>query len=304
MLKTPAYKHVDIVASREVWRQNAKASRSTFKIDFNKIKILANWNTRIFFDGIEELAGDIAENGQLEPLRGDMSQDGSTFFVTDGERRYRAIKFLRSQGNEDFEFVEVLPNPSNMKPVDKIFMMISTGVQKSVYQPVEIANGLHRIKTDFQLSNEAIGKRLGRSRQWVDDMIKLAKAPEEVKSAVAEGKTTRTAVVVASRTKSSDEMAGIVKSATSGGNKMRVKDAAAGGKSKDALEEVNFDKEQNDQEKQINKISKCLNKMEGLSSGLNDQAQKDFNVQLKIARDQILELKNFYSKKKNKEVPV
>lgn len=313
-MSTPSYKNIETVANRDTWRKSSKAFRTSFKVDFKKIKVLPGWNTRIYFEAIEELALDIIENGLHEPLKGDMSLDGETFWITDGERRYRAIKWLRDReyvddnGKTVFEFVEVFPNPLTMKPVDKIFGMISSGVQKSVYKDVEIANGLLRIKTDFLLSNEAIGVRLGRSRQWVDDMIKLAKTPDEVKKAIEEGKTSKTAVIVASRTRSSDEMAGVLNSKTKGGAKMKVSDAAErqNGKSKadkDALPEVNFDKEQNEQEKQINQVAKCLYKMEGLSKGLNEQASKDFLVQFNKAVRIIGELKEFYSKKKNKEVP-
>jgi len=305
MSGTSMYSKIDIVGGRSVWRDNAKTARSTYRVHIKKIKVIPGWNARIFFDDLPELSLDIMENGLQVPLQGDLSPDGSIFYITDGERRFRAIQHILEafpERKKEFEYVEVFPNDTRTKPVDKLFNMLSSGVQKSMYRPVEIANGLLRIKTDFHLSNDAIGQKLGRSRQWVDDMIKLAKAPEEVKKELNDGNISRTAITVASRTKSKDEMVGIINEKKKGGKKTRVTDVSSK-KTDDALPDVNFDKEQNDQEKQINKIAKCLNKMEGIAAGLNKQAQKDFEVQLKIARDQITELKDFYSKKKNKTVP-
>lgn len=287
------------------------------------ITILEGWNARKTFTGIEELADDIEQNGLNEPLEGVLSADGKKFMLTDGERRYRAIKLLIDRAScakdkVDFSEIEVIPVPRGLKPQDMIVRMLSSGVQKSIYKDVEIADGILRLKTDFSLTNEDIGKKMGKSRQWVDNMVKLAKQPDEIKEAVSTGKAKKTNVLhdVVGQDKSglkhdkyvpikegplTDVVAGLIKpSVTPGLPPSLIKDGSNVSKD-DALAGVNFDKEQNEQEKQINIVSKYLNKIEGLGKGLNDQGQKDLEVYLKVIRDNVLLLKEFYGKRANKD---
>lgn len=312
-------------AGRDVWRDKAKTFRSTYKVHFKNIVIMPGWNARTIFEGIEELAGDMEVNGQMEPMEGVMSPQGK-FLLIDGERRYKAIELLRKRGIK-WEEVEVMPVPKSLEPKDILVRMLSSGVQKSMYKAVEIANGLLRLKTDFSLSNEEIGKSMGMSRQWVDNMIKLAKQPEEVKDKVAAGTLKKTDVLVPAKEKITDVAAGLLKqkpqpglpasltkdneksegggnpTAGSGANNSQ-QPVATSVSGKDALQGPNFDKEVNEQEAQINIIAKEVNKIEGLGKGLNEQGQKDLEKYLFVIRDNINKLKEFYGKAKNKAVVV
>ncbi len=315
------YEKLENGAGRDVWRSEAKTFRSTYKIPVKNVIILPGWNARTIFEGIEELAEDILQNGLNEPLEGVMDATGK-FMLTDGERRFRAIQLLRKRKEEGFDEVEVVPVPKSMKAPDIIIRMLSSGVQKSMYKEVEVANGLLRLKTDFELSNDEIGKKMGRSRQWVDNMIKLAKAPEPVKKEVAEGKIKKTAVVVPQKEDIKEVAAGLTKPAITPGlppslktenKKAEEQQAQAGAgiaasapatnvSGKDALQGVNFDKEVNEQEALINRIAKNLNKIEPLGKGLNDQGQKDLDTYLGCIRKDVEELKQYYSKIKNRQV--
>lgn len=312
------YDQLSNPASREVWRKKATSFRQTYKINIHSVKILEGWNTRQVFEGIEELADDIAENGLNEPLEGIMTT-GGRFLLTDGERRFKAIQLLRKRG-VDFTEVPVIPVPSQLKPQDMLVRMLSSGVHKSIYKDVEVANGLLRLKNDFELSNADIGKKMGKSRQWVDNMIKLAKQPDEVKNDLAAKKITKTAVVAPMKDKVTDVAAGMIKAKPIEGLPPSLKtdnqkaEAATGAGSsssappatnvsgKDALQGVNFDKEVNEQEAAINRIAKMLNKIESLGKGLNDQGKQDLDSYLKFARTDIDALKTYYSKFKNKQV--
>lgn len=309
--------------SRSAWRDNTKISRSTYKIEFKRIRVLEGWNIRTIFDGIEELADDIAANGLKEPLEGVLSKDGELFYIVDGERRYRAIKLLNERDIE-YDEVEVIPIPALMSVEGMVVRMLSSGVNKSLYKDVEIANCLLRLKEDFELSNEDIAKKIGRSRQYVDNMIKLAKLPIEVKDDIATGKVKKTAVLVPMKDKTTDVVAGMMKPTIQPGlpaslktdNKEAEKQSSSTGSNdlasqapaetkvsgKDALQGVNFDKEINEQEGQINAIWKEVNKVEGLAKGLNDQAQKDMDKYLYIIRDNLTKLKEYYGKQKNRMV--
>src|SRR5689334_10790102 len=96
------YEKLQNTGGRDVWRKNSKTNRSTYKIPFSKVVILEGWNTREVFEGLDDLADDLAVNGLNVPLEGDLSADGKHFYVTDGERRVRAIKMLIKAGSKDW----------------------------------------------------------------------------------------------------------------------------------------------------------------------------------------------------------
>lgn len=319
------YEKLENAAGRDVWRSNAKNSKSIYKVNLKQIVILKGWNVRTDFEGIEELAKDISVNGLIQPLEGVMSPDGK-FMLTDGERRYRALKLLVEQQFDFGDEVEVIPSPGKMTGSDLVVRMLSGGIQKSLYKPVEIANGLLRLKTDFNLSHKDIAEKMGMSRQWVDNHIKLAKQPEEVKDKVTSGEIKKTKVL-AMVDKVTDVTAGLHKPQVQPGlpaslktdnkkaeqqgmsmeaagklNQMSNTPPATEVSGKDALQGVNFDKENNPQEALVNNIMKNLNKLEPLAKGLNDQAKKDFEDRTGYIRKDLTELKEYYSKIKNKQV--
>lgn len=174
-------------ASRSVWRSKSgeiKNYRATYKIPVSYIKVIGGWNPRTVFDGIEELANDIIENDLIHPIQGDLSDDGSMFFIRDGERRYRAILYAIHVLGASIEEVEVMPYPVKHTDLDKLIENLSSD-KKSKYDNVDMSSAIIRLKENYDLSNLEIAKRLGYSRQWVDNMILFARY--EDKEAVRNG---------------------------------------------------------------------------------------------------------------------
>jgi len=297
------------LAARNDWRAHSLTARSTYKIPYSIMKTIDGWNPRTTFDEVElnELADDIFANGQNDPIRGDLLKDGSAFLIRDGERRFRAIGILIERGIE-FEYVEVMPYPVKTTEVDKLVSNLATE-KKVKYNPVEMANGVLRLKTQFSLTNEEIGTKMGKSRQWVDNQIRIAKADQETKNSIESGDMGVTKAVrhLASKTKASDEMSGILptsKNATKGNSFIPQELGLGGDKKEDAAPPVELEKELTEQEQWVADLKKALLKMEGLSSGLNDQAQSDFNYSFNWAMKQIELLVVFFSASKNKGVSV
>ena len=262
------------------WKTEAIRSRNIFKVPFSSIKIVSDWNPRTSFDGIEELALDIQTNGQLEPLHGDLSKDGTEFYLRDGERRYRAISLLVKNGIE-FEQVEVVPYSTKMLESDKFIANLASD-KKSKYPPIDMANAVLKLKEHYNLSNEEIGTKMGYSRQWVDNMVRLAKGPEEIKEQVSSGELNATKAVkqIAERTKPSDEMSGLIKPAShqSGDSRLTgIGDDIMGG-GNDALGI------KTETETIADQFYKNLAKIEGFGKGLNEQAQGDLNHVLNFLR--------------------
>lgn len=176
-------------ASRDDWRDKkngAKAFKTTYKVPIHLIDVEPGWNIRTFFDGIPELALDISLNGLVEPLLVDLDPEAGRYKIREGERRFQAIMLINAGGGNITE-VEVRPSPGE-NVTDKLFMMLGSGVHKSTYKPIEIASGISRIKAENEaMSNAEIAKGIGMSRQWVDNMLKIAKLPVEEQAKIAEG---------------------------------------------------------------------------------------------------------------------
>lgn len=190
---------------------NFKVGEQLRKVAFKIIAVRPNFNIRTVFDETEliELADNIEANGLLDPLKGDLYE--GKFWLTDGERRFRAIQILmkRSKENKErFEYVEVRPNDSYTTERQRLIYMLTSGANKTAYRPIEIARGVARLKNtkdnpnDPPLTNEAIGKIMGKSRQWVDMMLKLATQPDDVQEKVEAGELKATNVVASTRKKS------------------------------------------------------------------------------------------------------
>jgi ParB/RepB/Spo0J family partition protein len=295
-------------AGRKGWREHMKIGQSTFKIDVAKIKVIEGFNPRKEFEEIEELAESIKVHGLQDPLRGDLSEDGQTFYVRDGERRFRAILYLIENGemirDEPIEFIEVLPYSPRLTEEEKLILNLSSNNKKK-YKPMEMAEALLRLKypmgkddKDSARTHEQVAELIGKSRQYVDGMIHLAEAPEPLKEKVTSGEITQTDAIRHARekTKPADEMAGILpKSKTQSGNTYIPGDSEGG---KDASQSIDFDKEDTEQEKWINNLAKNVNKIEALGKGLNDQAQKDLDDLLRWIRTDIDSLKIFHGNKR------
>jgi len=81
-----------------------KNSTKVYDIDPRKIDIIKNFNKRVDFGDIDELAAQIKEQGLLEPITVIPYETEDTketrYFLMNGERRYRALMKLIENGEE------------------------------------------------------------------------------------------------------------------------------------------------------------------------------------------------------------
>lgn len=141
-------------------------------------------------------AGLLASSGP-PPLEVDATAEGF-FVITDGFRRYHAVKKLLDEGVTEYadgspvHLVEVMINPKETTELDRIVSVFTTQDNKKL-TATEIAHGLLRIKEHYGYSNERIGQLIGKSRQYVDQKIGLATEPIVIQQAVKDGTLTPTA---------------------------------------------------------------------------------------------------------------
>lgn len=145
-------------------------SQGLLEVDINKIA--ANpYQPRIHFDEekLKELSDSIKEHGVLQPLVVTKSGDGYELIA--GERRLQASKLaLLSK-------VPVIVK--DIKDKQKLELAIVENIQRHNLNPVEEAKSFQQLMDEFQMSQEEVAQKMGKSRSVVANKVRLLKLPIE-----------------------------------------------------------------------------------------------------------------------------
>nr|WP_294914276.1 ParB/RepB/Spo0J family partition protein [uncultured Neokomagataea sp.] len=130
---------------------------------------------------LEELAVSIRSRGVLQPLlvRPNPEKDGH-YQIIAGERRWRAAQ---QAGLHDV--------PVHIRELDDMDAMAAAlveNLQRADLNPIEEAEGLQRLLTDYVLTQEELAGAVGKSRPHIANMLRLLKLPQEVRHHVREGR--------------------------------------------------------------------------------------------------------------------
>lgn len=126
---------------------------------------------------LAELASSIREYGLLQPLV--VKPVGDRFLLIAGERRWRASRMA------GLTTVPVVVNDAD----DRSLMAIALveNLQREDLNPLEAALAYRRLIDEFQLTQEEVAARVGKSRPAVSNTLRLLTLPEAVQTAVASG---------------------------------------------------------------------------------------------------------------------
>ena len=129
---------------------------------------------------MEELTASIKENGILQPLTV-RELGGGDFELIAGERRLRAAK---DAGLETVP-VYILSVDADVEMME--FALVEN-IQRVDLKPLEKAEGYAILSGKYDLSQEDIAKRVGKSRPAIANALRLLKLPPEIKSSLNSGK--------------------------------------------------------------------------------------------------------------------
>ena len=143
-----------------------KTTRSDiYRIDPRSIVVKNDFNSRVDFGDIEELAKQIAKDGVLNPLHVQRIKDNDgneKFQLVDGERRYRAIQYNMEHGIE-MPNVPVLLVNKDMPEQDLIRIQIQCNEGKNF---TEYEYGVaYKKLNDLGMTNAQIAEFVGKP-QW------------------------------------------------------------------------------------------------------------------------------------------
>lgn len=147
-------------------------------IDINLIKNNNEQPRKIFDDEkILELAESIKHNGIIQPII--LRKVGNNYIIVAGERRWRAAKLIG---------IKEIPSII-MDLTDKQVMEISLieNIQRQDLNSIEEANAYKKLISEFNLTQEELSKRLGKSRTAITNTMRLLNLSEGVKQYLIEG---------------------------------------------------------------------------------------------------------------------
>lgn len=133
---------------------------------------------------IAELASSIEQHGLLQPITVKRLPDGDAYLLVAGERRYRAVQKL---GRPMVTAIITDGNPDELAVIENL--------QREDLRPVEQADALARLMEKHGWSQEQLGKVIGKARNTVNEMLRLAALPDDIKEESRASDTPRSVLV-------------------------------------------------------------------------------------------------------------
>ncbi len=171
--------------------QSGKIEGSIFWIEVDKI-VPNPYQPRREFDQdrLKELADSIRQYGILQPLvvsrKETMLEDGGIrveYELIAGERRHRASKLA------GLSQVPVVVRVGD-DPRAKLELAIIENLQRENLNPVERAQSFQRLADEFKLTWTDVGKKVGKSREYVSNTVRILMLPQDILDALSRGQIT------------------------------------------------------------------------------------------------------------------
>jgi ParB family chromosome partitioning protein len=161
-----------------------------FWVEIDKIKPNPFQPRREFDEAkLNDLARSIRQYGVLQPLtvtRKEFEKDdggiATEYELIAGERRLRASKLA------GLSQVPVLIRGSEDDDKMKLELAIIENLQREDLNPIDRAQAFARLVTEFGFKHIQVAEKIGKSREYVSNSIRLLALPLEMQQALSEGK--------------------------------------------------------------------------------------------------------------------
>jgi ParB family chromosome partitioning protein len=152
--------------------------KNIIEVDINLISPNPHQPRTNFDEGkLEELSLSIKEHGIIQPLI--VTQNGAQFELIAGERRFEAAK------KSGLKKVPVIVREAGEK--EKLELALTENIQRHDLNPVEEAKAYQKLITDFEMNQEEVAVKVGKSRSGVANKMRLLNLPIEIQKAIISG---------------------------------------------------------------------------------------------------------------------
>lgn len=150
---------------------------STLKI--NDVEPNKNQPRKTFdTEKIEALADSIKEHGLIQPIVVTQGKNG-IYKIVAGERRWRAAK------KAGLKEIPVVINEYTDEQVAEVALI--ENLQREDLNPIEEALGYHVLLEDFNLTQEMISQKIGKSRSAIANSLRLLSLDDDIKKLLISG---------------------------------------------------------------------------------------------------------------------
>ncbi|HEV3318407.1 MAG TPA: ParB/RepB/Spo0J family partition protein [Solirubrobacteraceae bacterium] len=129
-------------------------------------------------DALQALAGSLGERGVLQPVLV-RPKPGGTYELVAGERRWRAARIA------GLTAVPALVRPRD--DAEALELALIENMAREDLSPIEEARACAALVEELGLTREEVGRRVGRGRVAVSNLVRLLDLPDEVIELLQEG---------------------------------------------------------------------------------------------------------------------
>lgn len=157
-----------------------KNENGVLELDIGKIKPNPNQPRKNFdIDALNELAASIKVHGIVQPIVVNKQSNGD-YLIIAGERRWRAANIC------GLKTVPVIVKNYTDKQVKEI--SIIENLQREDLNPIEAARAIKELMDEYELTQEIVSERIGKSRSQIANTLRLLSLYPDVIKLVEEGK--------------------------------------------------------------------------------------------------------------------
>jgi ParB family chromosome partitioning protein len=130
-------------------------------------------------EALQELANSIKEHGVIQPIVVTQTREGYELVV--GERRFRASQLAGLQ-----KIPAIVKQ--TLQDQTKLEVALIENIQRQELNAIEEAQAFQRLIDKFNLTQEQVAQKVGKSRPSVANTLRLLNLPAEIQRAIVEGK--------------------------------------------------------------------------------------------------------------------
>jgi ParB/RepB/Spo0J family partition protein len=195
------------------------ARKDQFVVPYGALVIEDGFNVREDFGDLDELAKNIAENGQRVAMKVRLAEDGKKLSIIDGHRRFLAINMANQKYGAKINTVLCVNEERGANEETRIVDLFTLNSGKPL-TALEQASALKRL-VDYNWSIPDIAKKIGIAQAKVRRLLDLNGASHDVREAVKKGNISASAASDLAKAPSKKQEE-VLKKAN--GKKVKVKD--------------------------------------------------------------------------------
>ena len=179
--KTGLGKGLDALFSTPILEKEETQTEAVTKLKLNEIEPNKGQARKKFDEeSIEELANSIKEYGVIQPII--VTKKDNFYEIIAGERRWRASK---KAGLDEIPVIIRENDEQRNKEISLI-----ENIQREDLNPIEKARGIKQLMEEYDLTQQKIADKLGKSRSSIANTVRILNLDERVINLALEGKLT------------------------------------------------------------------------------------------------------------------